>query len=576
MLFEPNPKFLLSLLLVFAGDGLAAKNHHCPPLGAVLPAPTRPSSHRDVKAAVEALTEGLGSLTGTFNSTAVSIGMVSLHEDEPILDLHHTPPQLDERGVKEVDADTVYRIASISKAFTVLAALKASGVRMEDAVTLYLPRLRKLSKQQDEKNGIATVDWDRVSLQALASHMGGIPSDLATDLASFPIDWTELGLPKAKDVLGCVGFAGVRPCEVPDFWKNFGKRSPVYSAWSAPLYSNVAFLILGLVIEEVSGQSFEDFVQTHVFDVAGMTSTTLTKPKDSVGAISPNDAIWNATLGILDPAGGYYSTTKDLLAFGSSILANKQLSREETNKWLKPVSFTTSRGMFMGAPWEILRSDNVTSDERLVEFYTKGGDLGTYHGLVALIPDYDIVISVLTGGPESSGGVVQLLFSQVVTAMLPTIEAAGKAQAKKTFVGKYVNKITNSTLVIELDDEGPGLNIAEWTVRGTDVPSHWLNYLSAISSSLPKIEVSARLYPTDLTAGKKVAWRAAFDLGTPEEIGQADAQLFWQDASCVSWGMMDRAVYEFRALDELIFRVVGGVAEAVELVGFQTTLERVG
>ncbi|RSL74929.1 hypothetical protein CEP51_011338 [Fusarium floridanum] len=569
--------FKSSLLpfLMFVGDGFAAKNNHCPPLGPVLPAPTSPSTSDAVKTAVEVLTEGLKALTGSFNSTAMSIGMVSLHEDEPILDIHHTPANLDARGVKKVDADTVYRIGSVSKAFTVLAALKLSDVSMDDAVTKYLPQLRELGKQQDEQNNITVVDWDRVSLQALASHMGGIPADLATDLASFPIDWTKLGLPEAKDVLGCIGFSGVKACTVPDFWDNFGKRSPVYTPWTSPIYSNVAFLILGLVIEEVSGQKFEDFVQENVLDVAGMLSTTYTKPDDSVGAISPDDVYWNATLGILDPAGGYYSSTKDLLAFGTSILKNKHLTLEETHKWLKPVSFTTSRGMYLGAPWEILRSDNVTSDERLVEFYTKGGDLGTYHALVAMIPDYDVVISILTDGPETSGGVVQVLFSQVVMSMLPAIEAAGKTQAKTTFAGKYINKETNSTLALEVDDEGPGLNIAEWTVRGTDVNSHWLNYLSAISTTLPEIQVSARLYPTDLTAGEKVAWRAAYDLGSPEEIETANAQLFWKDGSCVSWGMADRAVFEFKALDEMVFLVEEGRATGVELVGFQTTLERV-
>ncbi|KAI8714721.1 Beta-lactamase domain-containing protein [Fusarium sp. LHS14.1] len=573
MLFKST---LLPLVLMFVGDGFAAKNNHCPPLGPVLPAPTSPSTSHAVKNAVKSLTGGIKALTGSFNNTTMSIGMVSLHEDKPILNLHHTPANLDPRGVKKVDSDTVYRIGSVSKAFTVLAALKLSGVRMDDPVTNYLPHLRKLGKQQDEKNNITAVDWDRISLQALASHMGGIPADLATDLASFPIDWTQLGLPEAKDVLGCIGFSGVKACTVPDFWANFGKRTPVYSPWTSPVYSNAAFLILGLVIEEVSGQKFEDFVKEKVLDVAGMTSTTYTKPEDSVGAISPNDVYWNATLGILDPAGGYYSSTKDLLSFGSSILKNKQLTLEATHKWLKPVSFTTSRGMYLGAPWEIMRSDNVTSDERLIEFYTKGGDLGTYHALVAMISDYDIVISILTDGPETSGGIVQLLFSQVVTTLLPAIEAAGKAQAKASFAGKYTNQKTNSTLVLEVDDEGPGLNIAKWTVRGTDVNSHWLNYLSAISTTLPEIQVSARLYPTDLAAGEKVAWRAAFDLGSPEEIAQANSQLFWKDASCLSWGMEDRAVHEFKALDELVFVVEEGKATGVELVGFQTTLKRVG
>ena len=233
--------------------------------------------------------------------------------------------------------------------------------------------------------------------------------------------------------------------------------------------------------------------------------------------------------------------------------------------------------MFIGAPWEIIRSDKVTADQRLVDFYNKGGDLGTYHAMMAMIPDYDIVISVLTSGPETSSGVVQLLFSNTVTAMLPAIESAGKEQAKTNFAGKYTNTETNSTLVLEVDDEGPGLTISQWTVRGTDVSKHWLNYLSAISSSLPDIQVSARLFPTGLEAMSEcqTAWRAAFDLGSPQDIEQTESQLFWPQASCLAWGIMDRAVYEFKALDEFVFTLKDGVAQSVELLGFQTTLNRV-
>lgn len=251
----------------------------------------------------------------------------------------------------------------------------------------------------------------------------------------------------------------------------------------------------------------------------------------------------------------------------------------QTRRWLKPVTFTSSSGMFIGAPWEILRADNVTSDQRLVEFYSKGGNVGAYHAMLVLVPDYDLVISVLMTGPETSGGVVQLLTSQTVTGLLPAIETAGKDAARAAFAGTYGDEETNSTLTLEVDDEGPGLNITQWVVRGTDVPSHWLNYLSAISRSLPEVRIAMRLYPSGLTAGSKTSWRVAVDLGTPEEIAQADAQRFWPQGSCVAWGLMDRAVYEFAALDEMVFGLAdaesGGAATGIELVGFRAMLQRI-
>lgn len=58
---------------------------------------------------------------------------------------------------------------------------------------------------------------------------------------------------------------------------------------------------MSLVIERVSGESYEDFVQKNVLDVAGMNSTTYSKPDDSVGAIGPDDTFWNSSIGILSP-----------------------------------------------------------------------------------------------------------------------------------------------------------------------------------------------------------------------------------------------------------------------------------
>ncbi|KAI0386747.1 beta-lactamase/transpeptidase-like protein [Hypomontagnella monticulosa] len=565
--------------VVLFRDVLAAKNYHCPPLGPVLPAPTSPSSHPAVQSAVAALKEGIDGLSVAFNGTAVSIGVQSIHETAPLADLHYTPPILDPRGASQIDASTVYRVGSVSKVFAVLATLKTHGVRMEDPVTKYVPRLRELAKQQKSATDrITTVDWDDITIQSLASHMGGIGSDLVTDLATFPVNWTQLGLPQAHDVLGCVGFNGMTPCNETDFWDNFGKRNPVFAPYSSPLYSNTAFFILSLIVESVSGIPFNDFVQKNIFDVAGMSSSTYAKPDDKVGAISLNDLNWNSSLGIEDPAGGLYSNTKDLLAFGTAILTNKFLSPTQTRQWLKPVTFTSSWGYSIGAPWEILRSDNVTSDKRLIDYYTKGGDVGSYHANFVLIPDYDLVISILTTGPEASSGVVQLLDSQIITTLLPAIETAGKDDARAAFVGTYVDKDTNSTFTLDLDDEGPGLNIKEWTVRGTDVPSHWLNYLSALVTSLPEVHISMRLYPSGLTSGSRTAWRVAIDLGTPEQIAQADGQLFWPQASCLAWGLMDRSVYEFGALDEMVFSLEesesGSTATGVDLVGFQVTLQK--
>lgn len=160
------------------GKVLAVSLGPCPPLGPVLPAPVRPSADPDVQAAVKSFESSLNALTANYDASAVSVAVKSIHEDQPFFSFHYTPPHLNTSSTHKVDADTVYRIASISKVFTVLGVLLLDGVRMDDPVTKYLPQLRGLRRQAGEPvNEITTPDWDEITLGSLASHQSGLGSD---------------------------------------------------------------------------------------------------------------------------------------------------------------------------------------------------------------------------------------------------------------------------------------------------------------------------------------------------------------------------------------------------------------
>ena len=256
---------------------------------------------------------------------------------------------------------------------------------------------------------------------------------------------------------------------------------------------------------------------------------------------------------------------------------HKFLTPLQTRKWLKPLTFTSSFGTAIGAPWEILRSETVTKDGRLVEVYTKSGDLGFYHNQLVLIPDYDLVIVVLTAGLESSSEFSELVMSKAVRGILPAIEEAGKEEAHVSFAGTYADTASNSTLKLVLDD-GPGFAVDTWVVRGVDFLAHFFSFSTSPRSG-PVPPIAARLYPTNLAAGKQTAWRAVFEVGSPEERAfDVDADLFWPQGSCVVWGQMDRQVYAYNALDEFVFTTTespaGAVAEAVTMKGFQVSLKR--
>jgi CubicO group peptidase (beta-lactamase class C family) len=165
--------FYLSCFLAIGAEAKTPTGY-CPPLGAVLPAPKTPSSDATVKASLQTLKTTFESFTSNFSQTAISIGVQSIHENAPLLDLHHTPATSDNRSTTTVNSKTVYRLGSITKLFPVLAVLQLPGVNWEDPVTKFLPELSQLKNQVSEVNELTVVDWDSLTIGALASHLSGL------------------------------------------------------------------------------------------------------------------------------------------------------------------------------------------------------------------------------------------------------------------------------------------------------------------------------------------------------------------------------------------------------------------
>ncbi|KAL8365368.1 hypothetical protein RB595_004257 [Gaeumannomyces hyphopodioides] len=560
----------------------AGQDGHCPAFGAVLPAPQSPGTHAAVAAAKAGVKAFLDQLTAGYNSSSLSVAVKSIHESGNLFEYHYTPPNLDPKGVRKVDGDAVYRIASVSKILPVMALLLLDGVRLEDPVTKYLPDLNKLNEQPAVKDELTTVDWDDITLEALASHMAGISPEYSFDLVEFPtLNPEDLGLParSPEPLPGCMGALGTRPCTAEDFYSHFGKAPPVYAPFNSPVYSNIGFGILGFVVEKVSGKSFADFTKEKILDPLGMNNTYATKPDDSLGVISPGDTWWNASLGFMLPTGSYYSSTTDLNVLLDGILTNKLLSPAKTRRWLKPLVSTSSTGAMVGAPWEIYRADNATADRRLVEVYTKSGGLVSYASLVGLVPDYGLVMTILVSGYEATSGIT-VVGGNLVRTMLSALEAAGKDEARPRFAGTYRDEATNSTLVLELNatDAAPGISAPTLISRGVDVLA--VRYGLTLDGPAPDPALvpraRLRLYPSGLKNARRESWRGVFGALTKAQEEEFDALFPWPQTACQTWGGLGRPAWELQALDSVIFNLgADGAATSVELPGFKITLKRV-
>jgi len=124
-----------------------------------------------------------------------------------------------------------------------------------------------------------------------------------------------------------------------DYVKLYGARGLRFEPGSRWEYSNYGMLLLGVVIERVTGQSYYDYVAEHVYRPAGMTHTgsepeDQTVPDRSVGYMR-RDGAWTPNTNTLPyrgtSAGGGYSTVGDLVRFAESLMSHKLLNAEYTN-----------------------------------------------------------------------------------------------------------------------------------------------------------------------------------------------------------------------------------------------------
>jgi CubicO group peptidase (beta-lactamase class C family) len=121
-----------------------------------------------------------------------------------------------------------------------------------------------------------------------------------------------------------------------DYVNLYGNRDLAFEPGSQFQYSNYGFVLLGAIIEAVTGRSYYDHVREQVFEPAGMTRTDSLPEEDVVderavgylkqnGTLAPNTGTlpWRGTA-----AGGGYSTVRDLEAFAQALLSGKLLSKE--------------------------------------------------------------------------------------------------------------------------------------------------------------------------------------------------------------------------------------------------------
>jgi hypothetical protein len=376
-----------------------------------------------------------------------------------------------------------------------------------------------------------------------------------------------LGLPKVDKALpDCDPFPGGRICSTEEELTMF--NNPDYfprSPNSVPLYSNMAYNLLGIALEYVHKKPFDQIIDELIFQPNGMAHSGFATPNDTANAILPikGESWFSAPFGNYDPAGGIWSTPSDFFTWTKSLLEYKSLSAADTRKWFQPHASLPSLQQLVGAPWEIFRPTDLNlKTTRPIDIITKAGGITGYTSYAIVVPEYKIAIAITAAGNDATAAALALL-PMMVKQLVPYADAQAYAQATAKYTGSYGNSHTKTFLNIAADD-GPGLSLKSFTVNGIDMLQA-LAKATGIKSANP----TARIYPTDQdTFGKdgKEKWNILFDREINGDGGFAQMQ-------CMSWNFGDAAKYVGQPLDTVVFDVGerGNVA-AVELLGWRTSL----
>ena len=158
---------------------------NCPIFGAEFPPPKRLTEHARWKQALANLTAAFDFLETnvTGDDLSYSVQIFSTDYGNKILaERHRTATTLSPQteGVKEVGPDTIYRIGSVSKIFTVLAFLAEVGdTHWNTPITEFIPELAQFSARALTQpiDDVRRTDWEDITIGALVAQVSGVGRD---------------------------------------------------------------------------------------------------------------------------------------------------------------------------------------------------------------------------------------------------------------------------------------------------------------------------------------------------------------------------------------------------------------
>jgi CubicO group peptidase (beta-lactamase class C family) len=321
-----------------------------------------------------------------------------------------------------VTPTTMFAIGSVTKQFTCSALLmlqEQHKLSINDPISKYFPQLTRAKD---------------ITLKDLGGHLSGYRD-------YYPLDYVDREMATAEPADTIIMRYATRPLD-------FEPRS----RWS---YSNTGYLILGRVIEKVSGQPIGSFFQTHIFSPLQLTHTAyepapngnLASGYTSFGLSEPIPAVPEAK-GWAGAAGAIWSTPTDLLTWDKSLLNHTLISPASYAVLTTPQRLTDGRSSGYGCGEGI-------NDRGSAVTFSHGGAVSGFVAQNTVIPSTKSALVVLSNSDFSPVGELdQLLLQKLLpqTGDVPAIHGLSALDAAKKFLSELEQgRVDRSTISADFD-----------------------------------------------------------------------------------------------------------------------------
>jgi CubicO group peptidase (beta-lactamase class C family) len=271
--------------------------------------------------------------------------------------------------------DTKFRLGSITKQFTsmlIMQLVQEGKIKLDGKLSDYLSYYRKDT-------------GDKVTIHHLLSHTSGIPS-----YTSLPGFFKNI----SRDPYG-----------VEEFIKKYCSGDLKFDPGSKFEYDNSGYFLLGAIIEQLTGGSYEKALQQRILDPLGMKDTgydhheTILKKRAS-GYEKPGGAIINAPyldMSLPYAAGSLYSTVEDLYKWDRALYTDKLLSESNKAIMFKPFLSNYAYGWFVDG-------QELGNTKEKVLAISHGGGINGFNTLeVRLTSDKSLILLLNNSGGTKLG-----------------------------------------------------------------------------------------------------------------------------------------------------------------------------